>query len=675
LLNEKRKHYIGIIAESELTINELVDGEATFTPQDSLLANLDISIPDATSNPYPALIKRLELLQQNITLDNAMKYLAQLSAEKSAIAQSWAEASEQFPPNRNQANIFQLTNTMTKQFTDAAKRLSQVPAKALIPFATPKDKNLKRALKLNKQWLRSAEKTLSGVAWPAQLKQPLVLETLSNSIATCAARSIEINGEYAILSAELKDLVKSIQRSAESGSLKLASQGLSRARNIQKLGISGLEKEINSLSAQVGEMRDWQDFATHPKRDQLILDLEKLVQNSLEPLDQADKLKELRGQWNALGILRKEESELQKRFDDLAEQAFGVCTLYYAAQDTIKSDNLARRKKLCTDIEAYISATDWANADLQAVENIMRTARSEWRTYHPCENKLLKPIEKAFETAQAKLYKFIKEGKGKNVAAKEAIISDAKALLELKDLTTQTAQAKALQARWKSIGTTPRGIDQRLWREFRKICDEIFKRLSDSRNAEATATKAKQQMLTSAIEAFNAKESDIAAFKTNFETLATLADATKLTNGQVNQLRELRKTMHDLQLASKHSRVRSKLQQWSDWDAAVSKAEQNSETIESPHNIFANRIAGIYPDEDLERLTVEAEIAADISSPDKYRSLRMSLQVALMNAGRRNMQLVDNKEFIDRWCSAGPKLIKHNTLRQRFFKALEHRLP
>ena len=86
------------------------------------------------------------------------------------------------------------------------------------------------------------------------------------------------------------------------------------------------------------------------------------------------------------------------------------------------------------------------------------------------------------------------------------------------------------------------------------------------------------------------------------------------------------------------------------------------------------RINGISANEDLERLTLEAEIAANLPSPAKDQALRMTLQVELMNAGRRNMHLVDNQEFIERWCATGGKLKKHNALRKRFFKALEQRL-
>jgi hypothetical protein len=45
-----------------------------------------------------------------------------------------------------------------------------------------------------------------------------------------------------------------------------------------------------------------------------------------------------------------------------------------------------------------------------------------------------------------------------------------------------------------------------------------------------------------------------------------------------------------------------------------------------------------------------------------------------MNRGRRNMQLIENQELLERWCRCGPKKADHDSLRNRFFTALTQRL-
>lgn len=674
LLNEKRSEAALAITQSEADLNASIEGEATYALAANPLANIDISVPDASSNPYPDLIKRLEQIGAAVKEENALDKLQQLIAQKQDISQAWSVASEQFPPNQSQEDIYRGVNLQVQQLAIAAERLGAVAPNALTVFAQSGEKNIKRLLEANRKWTSQAEKTLSQIAWPKELTEPAVLTDFVASIQSCATLVADLSAEQKRLTSELEAMIKSIKIAIEDGRLKPASQTLSQARAIQKRGISGFEKDINALSAQVGEMRDWQDFATHPKRDQLITDLQHLVDNPLDPINQADRLKDLRRQWNALGVLRREETELQTRFDTLADQAFAVCKTHYAEQNTIKKANLQKRKALCADVQNYLQNTDWANADMQAVEGIMRAARTEWRTYHPCDIKALRTVEKEFEAAQAQLYQHIKNARDHNIAAKEAVVADAKALLELEDLEVQTTQAKALQSRWKTIGSTPRGIDQRLWREFRAACDEIFKRLETSKNAAALADKEQQKLLDEAIAAFNTKQTDPSVFRAEFETLAEMADQTEVTGEQIRKLKGLRASMEELQQTAKQAKVKSRLQQWNDWDIAVSEGEQSNEPIASPHTIFVSRINGVSADEDLEKLTLEAEIAAELASPAKDQALRMALQVELMNAGRRNMQLINNQEFIDRWCATGPKLKKHNALRKRFFKALEHRL-
>ncbi len=674
LLNEKRRNVISAIAQSATDLNALIEGESIYALAANPLEHIDISVPDASSNPYPDLIKQLEQVEVAVKEENALENLQRLISQRQEISEAWTVASEQFPPSQNQEDIYRSASSKVQQLANAAERLGKVAPNALALFGQSGEKNIRRSLEAIRKWNSRAEKTLSQIAWPKELAEPTILRDFAAAMQSNSAIVTDLSNEQKKLTSELAAMIKSIGTAVEDGRLKPASQTLSQARAIQKRGISGFEKEINALSALVGEMRDWEDFATHPKRDQLITDLQHLVDNPMEPENQADRLKDLRRQWNALGNLRREEAELQARFDTLADQAFAVCKAYYAKQNTVKKNNLKSRKVLCAEVQNYLQSADWVNADMQAVEGIMRTARTEWRTYHPCDTKALKPVEKEFEAVQAQLYQHIKSARENNIAAKEAIVADAKALLELEDIEVQTTKAKELQTRWKTIGGTPRGIDQRLWREFRAACDEIFKRLDTSKNAAALANKEQQKILDKAIAAFDTKQADQTVFRADFETLAELADQTVLTGVHLKQLRDFRKLMEDLQQNAKQAKVTSRLQQWKDWDIAVSEGEQNKEPIVSPHTVFISRINGALTGEDLERLTIEAEIAAELPSPAKDQALKMTLQVELMNAGRRNMQLIQNQEFIDRWCATGPKLKKHNVLRNRFFKALEHRL-
>ena len=120
---------------------------------------------------------------------------------------------------------------------------------------------------------------------------------------------------------------------------------------------------------------------------------------------------------------------LQQRFDESADQAFNVCREHFALQNKERKDNLRARKALCEQLQEYLDSTDWTNADMKAAETIMRQARQEWRKYHPCDRKALKPVEN-FETLQDALYRRVKQDWDANINAKEALVKQAEALVE-----------------------------------------------------------------------------------------------------------------------------------------------------------------------------------------------------------------------------------------------------
>ena len=143
LLNEKRSEAALAITQSETDLNALIEGEATYALAANPLANIDICVPDASSNPYPDLIKRLEQIEAAVKEENALDNLQQLIAQKQDISQAWSVASEQFPPNQSQEDIYRGVNSQVQQLANAAERLGKVAPSALTVFAQSGEKNIK----------------------------------------------------------------------------------------------------------------------------------------------------------------------------------------------------------------------------------------------------------------------------------------------------------------------------------------------------------------------------------------------------------------------------------------------------------------------------------------------------------------------------------------------------
>jgi hypothetical protein len=524
------------------------------------------------------------------------------------------------------------------------------------------------------EWLQRARRADKTVQWPNDLPPPDLLAKLRQDIEKTAAQEKELATRQQALSAELKTLTATLQPLIDNGEFKRALNGLKKCRQLQKRGAMGTEKALNHISTQLGELSDWQQFAASPKRDALLQSVKDMVATPLHPDEQRAALKTLRGQWNALGPLPREQRQLQQAFDDLADQAFAVCREHFAQQNQQRKENLKARRALCDELQRYLDTTDWANADMRAAENIMRQARVEWRRYHPCDRKALKSVESTFETLQDDLHARVKKTWDTNIAAKQALIVEAQTLVEQEHSADLAAQAMALQARWREVGATPRSADQKLWRKFRGACDAVFARLESERNSQRDEQQQLSRALVADIESFDPEALPVTEAENALAELDGRASALPLSVEPRGKLRDMKQAIRARREMAKNVAKVEKLAEFRAWDEAVSAAEISGETIASPHSMFHARVAGSPEPTDRLALTMEAEMAADIAGPTEEQSQRMALQIELMNQGRRNLQLVDNQELLQRWCASRPKNAEDEPLRQRFFGALGKRL-
>jgi hypothetical protein len=182
------------------------------------------------------------------------------------------------------------------------------------------------------------------------------------------------------------------------------------------------------------------------------------------------------------------------------------------------------------------------------------------------------------------------------------------------------------------------------------------------------------QSLTDDIRAFEPDAQSIADSESQLATLGERARELRLDSTSRDALKSYKQQIRIKRAQTQKDGQQKRLDELRAWDVEVSNAEVSGETIPSPHGWFNERIADKAKPLDLHRLTMEAEIAADIAGPREERSARMALQIELMNRGVRNMQLIDNQDLLQRWCNSGPKSATDDVLRERFFTALIHRL-
>ena len=582
------------------------------------------------------------------------------------LSKRWVELAQSARPDAQQLTLFESTSRLVERVNQALERLAAIEQ--------PSDDTA-----LGDQ-LRALTRALVRVKWPAEVREPAALTALT---ARLAALETELNVERSnladhrqALAATLDDLATSI----DEGMFRQASDAHRTARDlIRDLDLDSrdaLARRWRTLTDQLDQLRDWRKFATSPKRDALVDEMTRLAETPLPPEQQAAAVKRLRTEWRSLGPLQdRRDHALFDRFNTQAETAFEPCRVFFEARDALRAENLAAREAICDQLDQYLGSTDWDTADMRAAEQIMRTARDEWKRFDEVDRGRARNVQRRFETLQQSLYDRVRAARDTNIAAKTAIVESARALADAAAAgePPQTEAVKQLQLDWQAVGPTPRREDQRLWKAFREHCDAVFNVRQQAFDTARAETESRLQEAEQVCDELSRVLDDpsqpvshqaLNEFRQRMAGLGPFGGAGRNVEARFDDL-----TRHYIRAidAAAAQAVIDKIRQFKAWDSAPLDP--------LPHKFFAPRAgtdmqadSGVYCD-----LTIEAELAAGIDGPPGEQERRMALQVERLNQGFRDRgsQRDEPMALIERWCGLPPASDSTDSLRDRFFRAVE----
>ena len=388
-----------------------------------------------------------------------------------------------------------------------------------------------------------------------------------------------------------------LETTADSGQLRAAQQQLSEARRVLR-SLPGsvtqaLQGRLQLLVGRVQEMRDWQDYATHPKRETLCASIEALAAEPVRDHEaRADRIKSLRSEWQALGAPgSSSERALGDRFNTHAQAAFEPCRAYFEELAALRAKNLGERERVLTTFSGYLSQTDWTHADWKLAQQVLRVAREEFLSFTPVERVAGREQGKRFDATADELHALIKAEFDRNLGIKEQIVaeaaemvaglSDALAQQDHQGLDARIQRAKTLQQDWRAIGITPRGPDQKLWRIFREHCDAIFNARETSRVARTEAAESDASRAEGVLELLEARVQDDEQPITDNVELQSLIDQFEAIPLSRERVRVLGRRMRDAEQiyqqrlrAHQQQDRRHRLSRWLDLHDALLRSER-----------------------------------------------------------------------------------------------------
>ncbi|MEM5552665.1 DUF349 domain-containing protein [Pseudoalteromonas neustonica] len=386
-----------------------------------------------------------------------------------------------------------------------------------------------------------------------------------------------------------------------------------------------LEKLKAELEQQLADAKDWQKYASAPKREELLAELTSLLeQPCTDPKARANEVKVFRRRWNELGRLDTEQEQQQgKEFDDMIEQLFAPCREYFALQEQQREATKLEREAIINQMQALAQAdTSGTEFDWKEFESQYNRINKAWRNAGNVEPKVYRALQTQYKAQQQQVFNALNAFHKGNAAAKNELVEQAQQLSVSDDLATACQQLKELQQQWQGIGFAGVKAENALWQKFRQFNDLTFAKRSDE-----FAQHKEQQAADNAVVAAQIIELEEALPAVNQK--AQLLDLrTKVTALQSSK--ELGNRIKKL-LANIDGKLAILTEQAAKADfSALFTALENQQVIPAQWqgNADTHLTAA--------QLLVRMEILANVASPDG--SSRMAEQVAMLDDKHRGEQ-------------------------------------
>ncbi len=227
------------------------------------------------------------------------------------------------------------------------------------------------------------------------------------------------------------------------------------------------------------------------KKTALCEQLEALETDSLKSFADWDgvtqKIIELQQQWKTIGFApQKMNTQIFERFRKGCDAFFEKKAQFFRDLKDSLNENLARKKELVEKAEALKESKEW-----RATTDALVKLQKEWKEIGAVPRKYSDALWKQFVGACDYFFEAkkqatagIREEEKANMEQKQSIIQ------QLKDLAEQGGenllqQVRELQKKWSETGHVAYRDKEKIYKEYRQICDKIY----DSLNASQASRK------------------------------------------------------------------------------------------------------------------------------------------------------------------------------------------
>jgi len=417
---------------------------------------------------------------------------------------------------------------------------------------------------------------------------------------------------------------KDVQRLLEQGRSKVAF-GVFKGFNehFERLTAANqaqLEPLREQIAAQLDDIRDWQKYASAPKRVALLAALDEHIEScDLAPKQRAELVKKLRAQWHELGRVDTDEEKLQaKQFDEKLELLFVPCRTFFAEQEQQREKAKQARETLINQM-SELAATDTSveGFNWREFESQFNKLNKQWRAAGSVDSDVYKSLNNAYKAKAKLIGDVIRSQHEHNAQLKQALVDTAAEQIAAEDLAQACEVLKSLQKQWQTIGFAGNKKENQLWQAFREHNDAVFAKRSaefESQKAEKDALNSEQQQQFDEIKAQlpeNASEAEIKKLISQLSEINFLPAIKKQAQKFISELQQ--------QLVELEQR------------ANTARFDALKVALENGGSIPAEFISKIDVNLSSEQLILRLEILSDKMNDESSSPERMAEQVAMLD--------------------------------------------
>ena len=697
---EESKRFETLSAECEQKRQSLNEQEAETQAASEITPEEQTNQAEEASQPQDSeLQSTLNTLHETLNRFHSQSARIQDIAALDALVKTqenrWIEASEQEQVSMAMTKAYQNAMTQLRHYLrslhalkDHAEDITRLSQELSQGLNAPEQEASQISALLSSR--KSLSQAIAKVDWPAHFSKPEDVTRAEQLMADSGKLKQQQTEQLKQLDRQIEQGLKALDQTLEEKQIKLANKQLKALQALLKPLPGNLSQKYQpALSLrvnQLNELHDWKGFANTPKQLELCDAMERLADMHIDPNDKAEKIKAMQQEWKALG--GSADKALWERFKSAADKAFEPCALYFAEQQQLKEANLKKRETLIEQLQTYLDSIDWASVSSQAAnpiwassdwktaDKINRQARQEWKDSFPVDFRAGKSAQQRFNQLIEEFDQHLVNEKTFNLGRKQAIVDQARSLLDETDIQQAIQQVKQLQEAWQKVGITPHKADRKLWTEYRQICDEIFARREQMREvhrSEINQAISSAEQICSDIEASLSKldsqtdeelKSLATAHRKSLQTLPKLPSGVlekiskriesvlSAIDQEISLREQQRRSLIWQEARRKASLIRTVYADVSatneglpeekkqELQARLQSQQDLPEALQASmdalwHAVSENRLDDIeLIDEDQARaLCIACEIAAGIDSPEEDKALRMKLQVSRLSEG------------------------------------------